>query len=211
VNTVDAPTNATAVRILLAAAALLLAASLFLPLWETEMESPQYHGEDEIKVQVYPGHVAGSLQEVETLNQYIGVHLPLDAPELRALPWALGLFGILTLVTVFLPWTMLKKASIANLALMLIGGAAGAGMLQYRLYQLGHERTHSVMRGVPNFTPPIVGSMHLANFHVETGLELGGWFFALAIALTAIAIYLSRRDAVRLPSIPLLHRAAVPR
>jgi copper chaperone NosL len=211
VNTVDAPANSTAVRILLAAAALLLAASLFLPLWETEMESPQYHGEDEIKVQVYPGHVAGSLQEVETLNQYIGVHLPLDAPELRALPWALGLFGVLTLVAAFLPWTALKKASIANLALMVIGGAAGAGMLQYRLYQLGHERTHSVMRGVPNFTPPILGSMHLANFHIETGLELGGWFFALAIALTAIAIYLSRREAVRLPSVPLLHRAAVPR
>ena len=203
--------NAPAVRILLAAAALLLAASLFLPLWETEMESPQYHGEDEIRVQVYPGHVAGSLREVETLNQYIGVHLPLDAPELRALPWALGLFGILTLVTAFMPWAVLKKASIANLALMVIGGAAGAGMLQYRLYQLGHVRTHSVMRGVPNFTPPILGSMHLANFHIETGLELGGWFFALAIALTAIAIYLSRCEAVRLPSVPLLHRAPVAR
>lgn len=206
-----APANAGAVRIMLAAAALLLAASLFLPLWATEMESPQYHGEDEIVVQVYPGRVAGSLQEVQTLNQYIGVHLPLDAPELRALPWALGLFCALALGAIFLPWGLLKKAMVANLAFMVIGGIAGAAMLQYRLYQLGHERTHSIMRGVPNFTPPVLGSMHLANFHIETGLEIGGWFFALAVALTGLAIYLSRCEAIRLPSLSLLHRAPVTR
>lgn len=206
-----APANANAVRILLAAAALLLAASLFLPLWETEMESPQYHGEDEIEVQVYPGRVAGNLQEVQTLNQYIGVHLPLDAPELRALPWALGLFCALALAAAVLPWAILRKAIVANFALMVLGGAAGAGMLQYRLYQLGHERTHSIMRGVPNFTPPILGSMRLANFHIETGLELGGWAFALAIALTGLAIYLSRSEAIRLPAICLPHRAPVAR
>lgn len=207
----NAPANANAVRILLAAAAVLLAASLFLPLWETEMESPQYHGEDEIVVHVYPGRVAGSLQEVQTLNQYIGVHLPLDAPELRVLPWALGLFGILTLGAIFLPWGLLKEAMVVNFALMVVGGIAGAAMLQYRLYQLGHVRTHSIMRGVPNFTPPVLGSMHLANFHIQTGLEIGGWFFALAIALTGLAIYLSRCEALHLPSIPLLHRASVTR
>ena len=206
-----APPNAGAVRVLLAAAALLLAASLFLPLWATEMESPQYHGEDEIIVQVYPGRIAGSLQEVQTLNQYIGVHLPLDAPELRALPWALGLFCVLTFGGIFLPWGALKKLMVANLALMVIGGIAGAAMLQYRLYQLGHVRTHSIMRGVPNFTPPILGSLRLANFHIQTELHAGGWAFALAIVLTGAAIYLSRCEAIRLPSIPLLHRAPVTR
>jgi len=200
--------NASMVKRLLIAAALLLSASLFLPLWSTQMESPQYHGEDEIVIKVYPSRIVGNLREVQTLNQYIGVHLPLDAPELRALPYALGGFLVLTLGTIFLPFRIQKNAMVANFILMIAGGLAGAVMLQYRLYQLGHVRTHSIMKGVPNFTPPIIGSMHLANFHVETRLMAGGWAFALAIVLTALGIYFSRHEA-RIPFSCTLRRAAV--
>ncbi|HEY6394098.1 MAG TPA: hypothetical protein VIX12_01700 [Candidatus Binataceae bacterium] len=195
------------VKLLLIAAATMLAASLFLPLWCTELEAPQYHGEDKVVVTVYPGRVTGNIREVQTLNQYIGVRLPLDAPELRMLPWALGGFLALTLGTVFLPSGLQKKAAIANFIIMAIGGMAGAASLQYRLYQLGHERTHSIMRGIQNFTPPILGSLRLANFHIETELQIGGWAFALAIVLTGVAIYLSYRESTQSPSISLLNRS----
>lgn len=195
--------NALAVRLMLGAAAALLAASLFLPLWFTELESPQYHGEDAIVVSVYAGRVTGNLREVQTLNQYVGVRLPLDAPELRALPYALGAFLALTVAAILMPAAIQKRALVANFAVMAAAGFAGAALLQYRLYQLGHERTRSILRGFPNFTPPIVGSMHLANFHVETGLRAGGWAFALAIVLTGTAAWLVRRRTVRMTSAAL--------
>jgi hypothetical protein len=194
------------VKRLLIAAALLLSASLFLPLWSTHMESPQYHGEDEIVINVYPSRIVGSLREVQTLNQYIGVHLPLDAPELRALPYALCGFLAMTLGAIFMPWRIQKNALPVNLVLMPTGGLAGAVMLQYRLYHLGHVRTHSIMKGVPNFTPPIIGSMQLANFHIETRLMIGAWAFALAIVLTGLAVYFSRHETVRMPSFSALRR-----
>lgn len=191
------------------AIAALLAVSLFLPWWGTEMESPQYHGEDEIVVSIYPGRVSGNLREVQTLNQYIGVRLPLDAPELRALPWVLGAFLALAIVTIFLPESLQRKAMMANFVLMATGGLAGAAMLQYRLYALGHNRGHTILRGVPDFAPPIFGSMQLANFHIETKLMAGGWAFGLAVALTGLAIYLSRQESARLPSTTQLRHAPV--
>jgi hypothetical protein len=188
---------------MLAAAAALFVASMFLPLWCTVLESPQYHGEDKIVIEVYPGRVTGNLREVETLNQYIGVHLPLDAPELRALPWALGAFALLTIVAALLKPALRRKALVVNLVAMVASGVAGAAALQWRLYQLGHERTHSVLTRVPDFTPPIVGSIHLENFHVETELMIGAWLIALAIGLTALAWYASGHDTIRLPSLAL--------
>ncbi len=199
---------AKAVKLLLAATALLLLACNFLPVWSTAMESPQYHGDDTIVVTVYPGRVEGNLREVETLNQYIGVKLPLDAPELHGVVYAMAAFLALVIGAMFLPATAQKHALTATFALMIAGGLAGLGLLQYRLYELGHVRAHAIIGGVPDFTPPVVGSMHLANFHVYTRLMSGGWAFALAILLTGIAVYLTHRDAPPMSPVPAQHRVA---
>ncbi len=198
-------------RLMLAAAALLLGASLFLPLWFTEMTSPQYHGEEAIVVEVYPGAVAGSLREVQTLNQYIGVHLPLDAPELHAIPWVLGAIMLLTLIAGLVPEALRMKAMVADFALMLLAGATGAALLQYRLYQIGHDRGHAILRGVPDFTPPILGFVRVANFEITTGLMSGGWCIALAVVLTGLAIYTCRRPQQVWRPMPGMARVQVSR
>lgn len=197
------------VRVILAGAAMLLLASMFLPLWSTAMTSPQYHGEDTIVVRVYPGRIAGNLREVKTLNQYIGVRLPLDTPELRAMPLALGALLLLTLAAILVPDALRVKAMAANFALMLVGGAAGAAMLQYRLYQIGHERAHAVLRGISDFTPPLLGSVRIANFQIDTGLMAGGWSIALAVALTGFAILVARRRAPEFVLAPYVGHAQV--
>ncbi len=207
----NAPSQASCagtVKLLLIAAAALLLACNFLPVWSTAMESPQYHGEDTIVVKVYPGRVEGNLREVETLNQYIGVKLPLDAPELKGMTYAMAAFLVLVIGAVFLPPAIQKHALVGIFALMTISGAAGLGLLQYRLYELGHVRTRAIIGGVANFTPPVVGSMHLANFHVYTRLMSGGWAFAAVVLLTGIAVYLTHHDAPPMPSVPGRHHAA---
>ncbi len=179
-------------RLLLVGAGLLLAMSLWLPLWSTRMEAPQYHGDEALEVQVYSTAVAGDVKEIETLNQYIGVRLPLDAPELRAVPWVLGLLCAVAWIAALVPLgTQRKVASILFGAMLATILSAGA-LAQYRLYALGHHRGHTPLARVHDFTPPILGSIQIENFHVHMSIGLGGWAFLAALVLTAVAA-LSRR------------------
>jgi hypothetical protein len=179
-------------RLLLAGAGLLLAMSLWLPLWSTRMEAPQYRGDEALTVQLYATAVAGNVKEIETLNQYIGVRLPLDAPELRAVPWALGTLCLLAWLSALAPPRMQRQAAGTLLGLMLATMLTAASLAQYRLYALGHHRGHTPLARVPDFTPPILGSLQIENFHVHMSIGLGGWAFLGALAATA-AVVLSRR------------------
>ena len=182
----------------MAGAALLLAATLVLPLWSTRMEAPQYKGEEVLEVDVYAGRVRGDIDEIELLNQYVGVRLPLDTPELAAAGWILGAFLMVALIAVALPITARRRTalalSIAMAAVLLCGGA----LLQYRLYQMGHERTPAVMEGVPDFTPPLLGSKDIANFTAHMSLGAGSWAYLGALMLAA---WVSRRSQAGNPAI----------
>lgn len=174
-------------RLLLGVAAALLAVACMAPLWTTRMEAPQYRGEEALHVEVYAGRVAGDVQEVETLNQYIGVRLPLDAPELAALPWVLGAFLGLAMGATLLPSRWRRGGAAVLLALMLGASVTGVLVLQQRLYEMGHDRADAAFAGVPDFTPPVLGTARIANFTVHMGLGAGGWAYLVATLLVACA------------------------
>jgi uncharacterized membrane protein len=185
---------------LLAAAALLLALSLWLPLWSTRLESPQYHGDEALKVAVFAGHVSGDVREVETLNQYVGVRLPLDAPELRAASWVIGMLLILAVSVLLVPARRRRAAGAMLFGLMLAVAISATALAQYRLYQLGHHRAHGPLARVADFTPPVLGSLKVYNFEVHTGIEPGGWAFLGAIALAAWVAFVPRRRPTVVPA-----------
>src|SRR5215813_995446 len=70
-----------------AAAALLLLASLRLPLWHMRLEAPQYRNEEALKIAVFPNRYGGDMREISVLNQYIGVHVPRTLPQFGWLPF----------------------------------------------------------------------------------------------------------------------------
>lgn len=195
-----APRRRPTSREFLLAAVVLLAATLVLPLWSTRMEAPQYRNEEALRVAVYAGRVKGDVSEIETLNQYVGVSLPLDTPELHATPWILGGLLVATLLVGFLPSRSRIPASLL-LALAMLGAAlAGGALLQYRLYEMGHVRTPTILEGVPDFTPPILGSAKIANFTVHMSLGAGGWCYGLALLSVVMAFLRARGE--KLQSIP---------
>lgn len=181
-------------RQLLFASMVLLAAALVLPVWSTRMEAPQYRNEEALQVHVYAGRVVGDIAEIETLNQYVGVALPLDTPELHAMPWVLGAL----LAAAILVWSLplrARPAATLLLAIALTAAAIGGGaLLQYRLYEMGHQRARTILEGVPDFTPPILGSAKIANFTVHMSLGAGGWSYALALVAVGFAFFLARRE-----------------
>lgn len=180
-------------RTLIAVAAVLLALTLVAPLWSTSMEAPQYHDEEALEVTVYAGRVAGDLEEIATLNQYVGVHLPLDTPELHASPWVLG--GMLALALLGAALAPARRRTVAWLLLgvMLVVAVGGFAVLQYRLWQMGHVRDKSIFEGVPDFTPPVIGSKHIANFTVHMSIGWGGWAYAAALLLLGGSLLTTRK------------------
>lgn len=174
-------------------AAVLLAVTLVAPLWSTHMEAPQYKGDEALQVKVYAGSVTGDINEITVLNQYVGVHLPLDTPELKASPWVLGGLLLLALVALAAPARRRRLAAVVLLLAMVTSAVGGAALLQYRLYQMGHVRDDPILVGVEDFTPPIFGTAKIANFSVTMVPEAGGWAFLAAVLLVGWGVFTDRR------------------
>lgn len=190
-----------ATRPILAVVAVLLAVALRAPLWSTRMESPQYRGEEALKVVVYAGQMRGDLREIKTLNRYIGVSLPESIPELGWAPWILGFMVFVALVSLALPSAGRRKSAIALFVLMLVVLVGGLGLLKQRLEEFGHNRTHSIVARVPDFSPPLLGTAKIANFTVHAGLEYGAWSFLAALFFVGAAAFFAKDNTQPSPDI----------
>lgn len=175
----------------------LLLASLRLPLWHMRMEAPQYRGPEALKVLVRPGSLEGNLSEIKILNQYIGVTIPDSLPQTRWLPVALWIGACLGLVAVLLPLRARRLAVLAVAALVSSAMLFAAAQAQLQMYRIGHERDHhAALRGVQDFTPPLLGSKKLAQFELTSNLGLGSVCIAGAVGIL-VGIGLGARKAAR--------------
>lgn len=177
----------------LVSVALLIGSTFALPLWTTRMEAPQYKGDEALLVKVYAGRVTGDLKEIDVLNQYVGVHLPLEGAEIRLLPAVFGGLSLLALLAAVLSSRWHRRAIVGLATTLLVTGVAGLALLQYRLYQMGHERSEEVFAGVDDFTPPVLGSIHVANFDSTMALGAGGWLLLVAMLLCGATLIATRR------------------
>ena len=108
-------------RLLVAVAALVGLLALRLPLWEVRLGAPQYP--EGLGLRIFAHTVAGikpnDLQNINGLNHYIGMKAiePDAIPELRFMPWILGLLvatGVLVAaLTACLVW-FLREVYLAS-------------------------------------------------------------------------------------------------
>jgi len=171
-------------RIYCLAAAALTAASLALPLWGFRMTAPQYPDEA-LQLQITRHGIRGDVQEVETLQQYIGVRFPDELPELAQAQVAIaGLTALLLLAAAVhgrAAWWLRRVVFAVFVAFLL----ASAVTVQMRLYEAGHTRDpNAPIRAVRNFTPPLVGPVKVGNFTVWSFPHAGAVALLAAAALT---------------------------
>jgi hypothetical protein len=193
------------VRILLVTAAALTAASLLLPIWGVRMTAPQYPDEPLI-LRIDRHGISGDVQEIETLQQFIGVRFP-EMPELDWLPVVvLSLAGLMLAGAAVGRTPAGRFLRIVTVALFAVFLAGSAALVQKRLYDVGHDRApNAPMRTLKNFTPPLVGPAKVGNFTV--------WSFPHAGALSLLTAALLAGEALRLgrlgePSQPRSGQAA---
>ncbi len=157
------------------------------------MEAPQYQGREALRVEVLPGSMRGDLNEIRVLNQYIGVTVPTRLPQTRWLPPVLLVGALLGLVAALLPRPMRRFAAPGVAAFLAVALLAAVGQARWQMYRIGHNRDHhAALAGVPDFTPPLLGELKLANFRLESGLGLGAFLVGGAIALYAGIGFLAR-------------------
>jgi hypothetical protein len=180
---------------LLLAAAVLVAVAAWLPYWGFVMSAPQYPDES-LMLQVSHTGISGDVQEVETLQQYIGVQFPEHLPELEWLPGAMMALAVLLAAGGFagagLFGRVVRWSAVVLFVALL---AASAATVQRRLYDVGHNRDHHApITAVKDFTPRFVGPTKVGNFTVWSFPHVGG--FALIAAVTLAVAGAAKRARV---------------
>lgn len=190
-------------RILLAVLAVPLALSFTQPLWRISMEAPQYPAGLYLDIFAYTvegGNNGQHMQEINTLNHYIGMHtLDREAmSDLDWLPFALGALFIFAL----------RVAAIGNLSALVdlvvmttyVSGFAFARFV-YTLYIFGHNLSPTAPVKVPGFMPAVLGSKQIANFTTHSWPQAGSYFLiSFVVGTVGVLIWhlvSGRRQAVR--------------
>lgn len=184
-----APLGGTS-RGLLLIGAVILAVSLVLPLWKIHLVAQQFP--EGLDLVIYPsriegGHGGQDLNEINILNHYIGMRAiePASFPEMKWLPFGIGIFALLALRGAVLGRV---QTLIDTFVLFVYFGVFALGSFYWRLYSYGHNLDPAAPMKVDPFTPPILGSQQLANFHV-TSLPQAGTVLLVVFGLLVGAAF----------------------
>lgn len=169
--------------------------AVIAPLWQMRFEAPQYP--NGLRLEIYSYTVSGDVQEVNTLNHYIGMSKIDRAAlsDLSFLPFAIGAFGLL----------LLRAAALGDLrslvdlvALYAYFGLFSFARFAYALYVFGHNLDPKAPFRVEPFTPTVLGTGEIANFTITSLPARGSWYLGLVGAVLAallVAEVTRRRSA----------------
>ena len=198
----DEPVSLSA-RLMLLAAAALLVATFFFPLWNLTMFAPQYP--DGLRLDIYPYTLVGGnhgqdVKEINVLNHYIGMHDLVNESftEFKWMPFVIGALGLLILRAV-VHGTVVAMVDVTMLFVYF--GAFSLWSFGYKLYQYGHDLDPTAAVRVPPFMPPMFGYEKIANFEVYSYPRPASYAMAAVVLLLLAALartWISSRRAARL-------------
>jgi len=189
-------------RLAVLGTALLLAVAPFFPLWQITMFAAQFP--EGLRMWVYSYKVVGGnadadLQGINILNHYIGMKeiTAADFWEMRAIPFAIGVFFLISLRTV----VFAKVRDLVDQTVMfLYFSVFSFGVFWYRMYTYGHQLHPEAPIKVAPFTPPVFGHQHIANFDIYSYPGVGTVLLLLAGVGLLTVLYLEWRQRNRAPA-----------
>ncbi|HEY4669998.1 MAG TPA: nitrous oxide reductase family maturation protein NosD [Tepidiformaceae bacterium] len=165
-------------------AAVLLAIAAFQPLWTLELKAPQYPAG--LFLTAYGSRMEGDISEINNLNHYVGVKViePDTVLELKLFPYAMTAV-ILGLVA---GAVLIQRRRYRVLVALVVWAIPVAFLIdmQYWLYDFGHDLNPDAPLRLDPFTPKVIGTTSVINFHSETMVTTGFWLMvAAALVITA--------------------------
>jgi len=188
-------------RLLLALLVVPLLLSFGAPLWRISMKAPQYP--DGLSLDIYAhkvegGHDGKDIQEINTLNHYIGM-APINRAALSDLDWIPFAIGALLILTLRVAAIGDVRSLIDLAVVTLYFSLFSLFRFVYKLYVLGHDLDPRAPVTVAPFMPAVFGTKQIANFTVTSlprGATLSMGIFALGVAALAIwHLVVGRREA----------------
>jgi hypothetical protein len=185
-------------RVIVLAAGFLLPVAFFFPLWEITMFAQMFP--EGIRMSIFAHKLVGGnngadLQGINILNHYIGMReiRAQDFPEMKFIPFALGLFFLLGLRTAVFGRV---HQVLDSLVLFTYFGLFSLAAFYYRMHTFGHQLSPEAPIKVAPFTPPVFGHQHIANFDVYSYPGLGTYLLgAYALVLAGVLILETRRES----------------
>ncbi|MGH0033206.1 MAG: hypothetical protein ACQGVC_25725 [Myxococcota bacterium] len=177
-------TRSRLVLVLLVAPLLL---SLTAPLWIMHFQAPQYP--DGLALEIFAHTVTGDVQEINTLNHYIGMH-SIDRASLSDLDWIP--FGIGVLVLLALRVALIGDVrSLFDLTVIFVYlSAFSFARFVYKLYVFGHDLDPKAAITVDPFMPGVLGTKQIANFTTISLPGMGSlWLGVFGVGLTAVLLW----------------------
>jgi hypothetical protein len=190
------PLNTTS-RLLLLAAAVFIAVSLFHPLWKMHLVAPQYS--DGLDLYIFPYKIRGGgfngqhLAEINNLNHYIGMK-PIQQADFLEMIWMPFVFGFIILMLLRSVVFGAMSNVIDLFAVYSYFGLFSIGSFWYRLYQYGHNLDPHAPVHIKPFTPQLVGVKQIANFREFSYPQLGAYLLCISVLLIVLAGWFSRRE-----------------
>jgi copper chaperone NosL len=168
--------------------------AMIAPIWHMRFEAPQYP--EGLELVIFPYTVTGDVQEVNTLNHYIGMARIDRAAlsDLDFLPFAIGAFALLLLrVVAFAD----LRSLLDLLALYTYFGLFAFARFAFTLYVFGHNLDPKAPFQVEPFTPTVLGTGTVANFTITSLPARGSFYLASIGAALLVILILNVRSARR--------------
>ena len=202
-------------RLLVGAAALLLALLYVLPLWHVRLVAPQYP--EGLGMSIHIASVQGAtetdLNNINNLNHYIGMKRiePDSISELRIMPYVVAGLMALGLAAALVGRRWMARAWVAIFAVVAVVGLADFYKWEYDYgHDLDFENAIIKVPGM-NYQPPLIGSKQLLNFRATSLPDSGGYVLIGALALGVVAVLVDWRRAPEpgVVAVPQRRRAVV--
>lgn len=161
-------------RVLLLIVTGLFLGSLYFPMWQIDLDAPQYP--EGLNLKLYANKIGGDVEIINGLNHYIGMatlHTE-NFIEFKILPYIIGFFGLIALVMAIIA----NRKGVFALFIGLVLFTILAGVDFYRWnYEYGHNLDPNAAIKVPGmaYQPPLIGYKQLLNFGAYSVPDIGGW------------------------------------
>lgn len=180
-------------RLALALLVIPLLLSFTAPLWTMDMAAPQYP--DGLTLEILSYTVRGDVEEVNTLNHYIGM-ARIDRAALSDLDWIPFAVGALALLALRVAAIGDRRSLVDLFVLFTYFSAFSMARFAYKLYVFGHDLDPKAPFTMEPFTPVVLGTQEVANFTITSLPALGTvWLGIFGVGLLVVTLLSLRRAA----------------
>lgn len=177
-----------------------LIAAYFLPIWDIDLEAPQYP--EGLGMQIWINKLSGDINTINGLNHYIGMQeIHADSiPELKFMPYLLGFIIALGLLTALVNRKWLLYTWSTAFILLCIAGGIDFWLWEY---DYGHNLDPRAAIKIPGmaYQPPLLGSKELLNFIAHSYPAPGGLIIIIAASASCILMLFNIFHTAKNPSI----------